>query len=55
MIDAVCAWCGRSLGTRDWADEGVTHGICQDCKKKELTKEGLEDETHNQSTAAATH
>jgi hypothetical protein len=53
MIEAICAWCNRSLGTRDWANEGVTHGICQDCKKLELKKKGLEDETDNQNTTAA--
>ena len=37
MTEAICAWCGKHLGTREWG-EGITHGICTECSKKELNK-----------------
>jgi len=35
----VCAWCSRYLGTRTDLD-GVSHGICVDCKTRELAHWG---------------
>lgn len=47
MTKAICAWCGKDLGDRDWG-EGVTHGICTECKRTELEREGLADETNQE-------
>lgn len=39
ILKVVCAWCGADLGTKDGkGTEGVTHGICKKCAKKELAK-----------------
>ena len=35
----VCAWCSRYLGTMKGI-EGVSHGICVDCKSRELAHWG---------------
>jgi hypothetical protein len=35
----VCAWCSRYLGPLKGA-EGVSHGICLDCKTRELARWG---------------
>ena len=29
----ICAWCKKDLGTVEGPEEGVTHGICPDCKE----------------------
>ncbi|MFC2001847.1 hypothetical protein ACFLUZ_05010 [Chloroflexota bacterium] len=35
----VCAWCGKDMGEIEGHGKtGTTHGICEECKKKELTK-----------------
>lgn len=36
----VCAWCSRYLGIMKDA-EGVSHGICLDCKTRELAHWGV--------------
>jgi hypothetical protein len=36
----VCAWCSRYLGIMRGAG-GVSHGICLDCKTRELARWGL--------------
>jgi hypothetical protein len=37
---AVCAWCGKTIGTKETDGESktalVTHGICKECKDKAL-------------------
>ena len=34
-IIIVCSWCGKEMGTKDGkGQEGVSHSICDDCKKK---------------------
>jgi len=33
-----CAWCGKRLGVVP--GEGVTHGICERCKREQLKKIG---------------
>jgi len=36
----VCAWCGKNLGEKDGeGEEGVTHGLCQECFDKMKVKE----------------
>jgi hypothetical protein len=35
----VCAWCSRYLGPMKGA-VGVSHGICLDCKRRELARWG---------------
>ena len=31
----ICAWCGKDLGEKDGkGEEGVTHGLCQECFDK---------------------
>ena len=32
----VCAWCKKDMEDTEHEGEGVTHGICPDCEKKEL-------------------
>lgn len=33
----ICAWCGKDMGENDIEPKkAVTHGMCQDCLKKEL-------------------
>jgi hypothetical protein len=33
LMEIICAWCTKHLG---WTSgEGVTHGICPDCLKKQ--------------------
>ncbi|MBA7524396.1 hypothetical protein ES705_16534 [subsurface metagenome] len=35
----VCAWCGKDMGEVEGKGQtGTTHGICKECKKKELAK-----------------
>ncbi len=44
MMQVVCAWCGKDMGEKDGqGQEGATHGICEECSKKEMVKfvEGL--------------
>ena len=36
----VCAWCSRYLGIIRGA-EGVSHGICLECKTRELARWGV--------------
>lgn len=37
----VCAWCQRYLGSREpLQDPGVSHGICDDCRARELAAPG---------------
>ena len=32
---AICAWCGKDLGNREWLKDGdITHGMCKDCHVK---------------------
>ena len=36
---SVCAWCGKDLGEMEGKGQtGTTHGICEECKEKELAK-----------------
>lgn len=36
-LTVVCAWCGKYLGTKEGQGvEGISHGICEECKAKEL-------------------
>lgn len=33
-LQIYCAWCGKCMGTKDGKGvEGVTHGICDECKE----------------------
>lgn len=32
----VCAWCGKTLGTKETTDGAVTHGMCDGCQAKML-------------------
>lgn len=35
VLKIVCAWCGKGMGSKDGeGQEGITHSICLDCKKK---------------------
>ncbi|MBA7647306.1 hypothetical protein ES703_55078 [subsurface metagenome] len=35
----ICAWCGKDLGEIEGhGQKGTTHGICDECKEKELAK-----------------
>jgi len=35
VLKIVCAWCGKDMGSKDGeGQEGITHAICPDCKKK---------------------
>ncbi len=35
ILHVVCAWCKKSMGTKDGQGvEGISHTICEDCKKK---------------------
>jgi len=37
-----CAWCGKDMGEKEpLDDQRVTHGICQECLKKELREDSL--------------
>lgn len=36
----ICAWCGKDMGEKEptqgkWKDE-ITHGMCEECYKKEI-------------------
>lgn len=50
VMQVVCGWCGKHLGTKPCAPEQagqVTHGICDDCAKKfydELKADGAPDD-----------
>ncbi len=38
-MQRVCAWCGKDLGEIEAEGQtGTTHGICEECKEKELAK-----------------
>jgi len=32
----ICAWCGKTIGHKK--GEGLTHGMCKECEKKEEVK-----------------
>ncbi len=34
LMQIICGWCGKHLGTKP--GEGVSHGICEACKRKQL-------------------
>jgi hypothetical protein len=36
----VCAWCSKYIGTMKGA-ERVSHGICRECKTRELARWGV--------------
>ena len=37
----VCAWCSKDMGEKDSkGQEGVSHGICEECLDKMLMKVG---------------
>ena len=33
-IKRVCAWCKKDMGEIPGDEEGVTHGMCEECFKK---------------------
>lgn len=35
MADVICAWCKAVLGSKETAGGQVSHGICEDCLKKQ--------------------
>ena len=36
-MKVVCAWCGKDMGEKPpLEDKSITHGMCEDCLKKEL-------------------
>ena len=40
-VRRVCAWCGLEMGVAEFEWEppgGVTHGMCEACKRVELDK-----------------
>ena len=37
-MQRVCAWCGKDMGEIEAKQTGTTHGICEECKEKELAK-----------------
>ena len=42
-MNAICAWCGKSLGVRRGPEGRITHGICAECKLKfEAKEDGLD-------------
>ena len=43
MIIIICAWCSKKLGEYP-GGEGISHGICQDCKDR--TVKELNDERY---------
>lgn len=40
-MHVICAWCKADMGEKE--GEGVSHGICQECYDKEITKLKPED------------
>ena len=41
----ICAWCKESMGEIAPEQPGITHGICEECKKKILAEAGGQDPT----------
>ena len=38
----ICAWCKKKIGEKEpFDDRRETHGICDDCIKKELNEDQL--------------
>ena len=34
-MKVICSWCGKDLGEKEpFVDNRVSHGICEDCRKK---------------------
>ena len=39
ILKIICAWCGQDLGFKDGkGTEGISHGICANCRDKEFIK-----------------
>jgi len=44
----ICAWGGKDLGEREpLEDNSITHGICVECKDKEIAKMKADREKDN--------
>jgi hypothetical protein len=45
-IQVKCAWCGADMGTKDseGSEDGISHGMCPACKKKEYAKAGFDED-----------
>ncbi len=39
MLRVICAWCGKFLRNLDDCREGVSHGICLECRDKYFPEE----------------
>ena len=47
-MKVICSWCDKDLGEKEpLADTRVSHGICEDCRKKIM--EGIKRERDNSS------
>jgi len=47
-MKVICSWCDKDLGEKEpLADTRVSHGICEDCRKKIMR--GMKDERDNSS------
>ncbi len=39
-MKVTCAWCGKNMGEKEpLMDTSTTHGMCEECYKKEIDKE----------------
>jgi len=33
-MKVICAWCKKDLGTEEGPEDQISHGMCDECKKK---------------------
>ena len=38
LLKILCSWCGRDMGDKPGPSDQVTHGICTECLRRELSK-----------------